>query len=80
MNAKQLFEQLGYSIHHGNAIDELIYVKKNANSNEAFDYQIIFLLKDNKFKIQDDWGDSYAVGVDVLTAIMFQLKELGWIQ
>lgn len=79
MKAHELFAKLGYVLLSDGELDRMVFFKKNQNENEAFDYQVVFNLGERTFKIQDDWGDSYAVGYEVLEAIVYQMKELGWL-
>lgn len=79
MNAKQLFNNLGFVITQGTSDQELVYEKKNANPNEGWNFRVVFYLNDQLFSIRDDWGDSYKTDVKVLEAIVYQIKELGWL-
>ncbi len=79
MNAKELFYKLGYSEIGGANVNELTYFKTNENPNEAWNFTVVFFLKDKLFAIRDDWGDSYKASVELLEAIVYQLKELGWL-
>lgn len=79
MNAKQLFEKLGFVITQGANDQELVYEKQNANPNEGWNFRVVFYLNDQLFSIRDDWGDSYKTDVKVLEAIVYQIKELGWL-
>lgn len=79
MNAKQLFERLGFVITQGTSDQELVYEKINANPNEGWNFRVVFYLNDQLFSIRDDWGDSYKTDVKVLEAIVYQIKELGWL-
>jgi len=79
MNAKQLFANLGYNITQGASDQELVYEKTNANKNEGWNFRVVFYLNDQLFSIKDDWGDSYKTDVKVLEAIVYQIKELGWL-
>lgn len=79
MNAKQLFANLGYTITQGASDQELVYEKTNANKNEGWNFRVVFYLNDQLFSIRDDWGDSYKTNVKVLEAIVYQIKELGWL-
>ena len=79
MNEKQLFANLGYVITQGANDQELVYEKKNANQNEGWNFRVVFYLNDQLFSIRDDWGDSYKTDVKVLEAIVYQIKELGWL-
>lgn len=79
MNAKQLFEQIGFVITQGANDQELVYEKQNANPNEGWNFRVVFYLNDQLFSIRDDWGDSYKTDVKVLEAIVYQIKELGWL-
>jgi hypothetical protein len=81
MNAKELFEQLGYSVTvspRGNH-NELVYFKKNTDPKQGWDYYVRFNLENETFKITDDWGDSYFADVPLLQAIVYQIKELRWL-
>jgi hypothetical protein len=79
MNAKELFYKLGYSEIGGANVNELTFFKTNENSNEAWNFTVVFYLRDKLFAIKDDWGDSYKVSMELLEAIVYQLKELGWL-
>ncbi len=79
MNAKQLFEQIGFVLTQGANDQELVYEKQNANPNEGWNFRVVFYLNDQLFSIRDDWGDSYKTDVKVLEAIVYQIKELGWL-
>jgi hypothetical protein len=79
MNAKELFYKLGYSEIGGANVNELTFFKTNENPNEAWNFTVVFFLKDKLFAIRDDWGDSYKVSMELLEAIVYQLKELGWL-
>ena len=79
MNAKELFYKLGYSEIGGANVNELTFFKTNENPNEAWNFTVVFFLKDKLFSIRDDWGDSYKASVELLEAIVYQLKELGWL-
>jgi hypothetical protein len=79
MNAKELFYKLGYSEIGGANVNELTYFKTNENSNEAWNFTVVFYLRDKLFAIRDDWGDSYKASMELLEAIVYQLKELGWL-
>lgn len=79
MNAKQLFANLGYNLTQGANDQELVYEKQNANHNEGWNFRVVFYLNDQLFSIRDDWGDSYKTDVKVLEAIVYQIKELGWL-
>jgi hypothetical protein len=79
MNAKELFYKLGYSEIGGANVNELTFFKTNENANEAWNFTVVFYLRDKLFAIKDDWGDSYKVSIELLEAIVYQLKELGWL-
>ena len=79
MNAKELFYKLGYSEIGGANVNELTFFKTNENPNEAWNFTVVFYLRDKLFAIKDDWGDSYKVSMELLEAIVYQLKELGWL-
>jgi hypothetical protein len=79
MNAKELFYKLGYSEIGGANVNELTFFKTNDNPNEAWNFTVVFYLRDKLFAIRDDWGDSYKVSMELLEAIVYQLKELGWL-
>lgn len=79
MTAKELFEKLGFTIVDGASDQELVYYKKNANPNENWNFNVVFHLYDRYFQIRDDWGDSYKADVDLLKAITYQVRELGWL-
>jgi hypothetical protein len=79
MNAKELFAKLGYTQIAGATQNELTFFKTNENDNEAWNFTVVFYLNDKLFAIRDDWGDSYKASVELLEAIVYQLKELNWL-
>ena len=79
MNAKELFDKLGYSQITGKNANELTYFKTNENLKESWNFLVVFNLRDKLFAIKDDWGYSYNATVELLEAIVYQLKELNWL-
>jgi hypothetical protein len=79
MNAKELFAKLGYEQITGANANELTFFKNNENQNEMWNFTVVFFLKDKLFAIRDDWGDSYKASIELLEAIVYQLKELNWL-
>ena len=79
MNAKELFDKLGYHEIGGANVNELTYFKTNENHKEGWNFLVVFNLRDKLFSIRDDWGDSYYASVELLEAIVYQLKELNWL-
>lgn len=79
MNAKELFDKLGYNQIAGKTQSELTYFKTNENPKESWNFTVVFYLRDKLFAIKDDWGDSYNASVELLEAIVYQLKELNWL-
>ena len=79
MNAKELFEKLGYTQVAGATQNEMTYFKTNENANEGWNFTVVFYLRDKLFAIKDDWGDSYKASIELLEAIVYQLKELNWL-
>ena len=79
MNALEMFAKLGYhQIASANA-NELTFFKTNENTKEAWNFLVVFYLRDKLFAIKDDWGDSYNASIELLQAIVYQIKELGWL-
>jgi hypothetical protein len=79
MNAKELFAKLGYQQIAGATQNEMTFFKTNENPNEMWNFTVVFYLRDKLFAIKDDWGDSYKASVELLEAIVYQLKELNWL-
>jgi hypothetical protein len=79
MNAKELFAKLGYEQITGANANELTFFKNNDNQNEMWNFTVVFYLRDKLFAIRDDWGDSYKASIELLEAIVYQLKELNWL-
>jgi hypothetical protein len=78
MNAKEMFDNLGYT-QVEETIDKLIYTKPNPDTRSSFNFQVVFNLQDKTFSIADDWGDGYSASLTLLEAIVFQVKELNWL-
>jgi len=79
MNAKELFAKLGYEQITGANANELTFFKNNEIQNEIWNFTVVFYLRDKLFAIRDDWGDSYKASIELLEAIVYQLKELNWL-
>ena len=79
MNAKELFDKLGYSPINGATANELTFFKTNENPKEGWNFLVVFNLRDKLFAIKDDWGDAYNASVELLEAIVYQMKELNWL-
>jgi hypothetical protein len=78
MNALEMFLKLGYKLADSEP-HKLVFVKKNPDKNASYDFQVTFNSNDHTLTIADDWGDSYPTSIDLLQAIVFQIKELGWL-
>lgn len=78
MNAKELFDNLGYTTIEESPT-QIIYIKKNPDDRALFDYRVVFNLELKTFGVADDWGDAYPISISLLEAIVYQIKELKWL-
>lgn len=75
MNAKEMFEKLGYTRNLDSK--KLIYAKE---LKRMFRYlEITFDLTEKEVELYDDYED-YTINNALLKAIQQQLKELGWLE
>lgn len=75
MNAKEMFEKLGYFEASMPNDDEIVY---NFKSSDIEDYRYIAFNKIDKYIEVDDWTDCFKLSLKELQAITKQVEELGW--
>lgn len=77
MNAKEMFEELGYKL-----ADEAAYVKDKVIPYRLYEKNIIleFFVKEKQFVKAKGVIDSVAITDSELKAIIQQCKELGWLE
>jgi hypothetical protein len=77
MNAKEMFEELGYKL-----ADEAAYVKDKVIPYRLYEKNIIleFFVKEKRFVKAKGVIDSVAITDSELKAIIQQCKELGWLE
>ena len=73
MNAKDMFEKLGYKEQADS--EHIFYI----NDNYIFRCQIAFDLAEKEVELYDD-HEAYTINNALLKAIQQQLKELGWLE
>lgn len=75
MNAKEMFEKLGYTRNLDSK--KIIYAKELKGMFRYF--EITFNLTEKEVELYDDY-DAYTINKALLKAIQQQLKELGWLE
>jgi hypothetical protein len=75
MNAKEMFEKLGYTRNLDSK--KIIYAKELKGMFRYF--EITFNLTEKEVELYDDY-EAYTINKALLKAIQQQLKELGWLE
>ena len=75
MNAKEMFEKLGYTRNLDSK--KIIYTKEQKGMFRYF--EITFNLTEKEVELYDDY-EAYTINKALLKAIQQQLKELGWLE
>lgn len=73
MNAKEMFEALGYEYCNYYDRDKIIQYY-----NEKEDVQFLFWIAEQEFSVSE-YGELKNITVDEFKAIQKQIEELGWI-
>ena len=75
MNAKEMFEKLGYR--RSTDIDVIKYSKKLDDT--SYWIEVMFDLLEKEIVLDDNGYEAYIITCDLLKAINQQCKEFGWI-
>lgn len=80
MNAREMFEELGYKFEKLNYQGET-YFYSNKNSYGGNDYvRIWFYIETKTYSVHSIYGSNNYVDIKLHQAIHQQMKELGWIE